>query len=73
MAHAYVTNPSPFLKKDLEAVYARSRVRGKLGFSVYSTRYGRFEAQLNDTDWFTPASCLKLIVTSAALDRPVSM
>lgn len=68
VAHQYATQPSPFLKKDLEAVYNRSRVRGKLGFSVYSTRYGRFEAQLNDTDWFTPASCLKLIVTSAALD-----
>jgi D-alanyl-D-alanine carboxypeptidase/D-alanyl-D-alanine-endopeptidase (penicillin-binding protein 4) len=68
VAHSYVTQVSPFLKKDLEAVFQRSHVRGKLGFSVYSTRYQRFEAQLNDTDWFTPASCLKLIVTSAALD-----
>ncbi len=68
VAHAYITNPSPFLKKDLEEVFRRSRVRGKLGFSVYSTRYGRIEASLNDTDWFTPASCLKLIVTAAALD-----
>ncbi len=67
-AHRYSTQPSPFLKQDLEAVYKRSKVRGKLGFSVYSTRYGRYEAQLNDTDWFTPASCLKLIVTAAALD-----
>jgi PBP4 family serine-type D-alanyl-D-alanine carboxypeptidase len=64
----YVTNPSPFLKKDLEEVYKRSRVKGRLGFSVYSTRYGRIEASLNDTEWFTPASCLKLIVTAAALD-----
>lgn len=64
----YATRPSPFLQKDLEAVYRRSRVGGKLGFAVYSTRYGRYEAELNDTDWFTPASCLKLIVTAAALD-----
>jgi PBP4 family serine-type D-alanyl-D-alanine carboxypeptidase len=67
-ARAYITQPSPFLKKDLEEVYKRSKVRGRLGFSVYSTRYGRIEASLNDTDWFTPASCLKLIVTAAALD-----
>jgi len=67
-AHKYVTQPSPFLKKDLEEVYKRSRMKGRLGFSVYSTRYGRIEASLNDTEWFTPASCLKLIVTSAALD-----
>ncbi len=65
---AYVTHVSPYLKKDLEEVYKRSRIRGRLGFSVYSTRYGRIEASLNDTDWFTPASCLKLIVTAAALD-----
>ncbi len=63
-----VTYPSPYLKQDLEEVYKRSRVRGRLGFSVYSTRYRRIEAALNDTDWFTPASCLKLIVTAAALD-----
>jgi PBP4 family serine-type D-alanyl-D-alanine carboxypeptidase len=67
-AHAYATQASPFLKKDLEDVYKRSKVRGRLGFSVYSTRYGRTEAALNDTDWFTPASCLKLIITAAALD-----
>ncbi|MDB5105198.1 MAG: dacB [Fibrobacteres bacterium] len=67
-ARRYITAPSPFLKKDLEEVYKRSRVRGRLGFSVYSTRYGRIEASLNDTDWFTPASCLKLVVTAAALD-----
>lgn len=64
----YVTSASPFLKKDLEDFYKHSRTRGRLAFSVYSTKYGRIEASLNDTDWFTPASCLKLIVTAAALD-----
>ncbi|MDB5047041.1 MAG: dacB [Fibrobacteres bacterium] len=68
LSRTYVTRPSPFLKKDLEEVYKRSRVKGRLAFSVYSTRYGRTEAALNDTEWFTPASCLKLVVTAAALD-----
>ncbi|HKP97194.1 MAG TPA: D-alanyl-D-alanine carboxypeptidase/D-alanyl-D-alanine-endopeptidase, partial [Fibrobacteria bacterium] len=68
VGRTYATNPSPYLKKDLEEVYKRSRVKGRLAFSVYSTRYGRIEASLNDTEWFTPASCLKLIVTAAALD-----
>jgi D-alanyl-D-alanine carboxypeptidase/D-alanyl-D-alanine-endopeptidase (penicillin-binding protein 4) len=67
-AGTYVTHPSPFLKKDLEEVYKRSRVKGRLAFSVYSTRYGRTEASFNDSEWFTPASCLKLIVTAAAID-----
>ncbi len=64
----YVTGPSPFLNRELEELYKHSRLRGRLAFSVYSTKYGRIEASLNDTNWFTPASCLKLIVTAAALD-----
>lgn len=64
----YVTQVSPYLKKDLEEVIKRGRAKGRVGFSVYSTRYGRFEASLNDTDWFTPASTLKLLVTAAVLD-----
>ncbi len=65
---AYITSPSPSLKKDLEDFYKHSRTRGRLAFSVYSTKYGRFEASFNDSEWFTPASCLKLIVTAASLD-----
>lgn len=66
---AYATAPSKHLLKELETYYNKGqRVRGRLGVSVYSTRYQRLEASLNDTDWFTPASCLKLVVTAAALD-----
>lgn len=65
---AYVTNKSPRLDSILRAEWAKSRIQGRLGFSIYSTKYGRTEASLNDTDWFTPASNLKLVVTAAALD-----
>ncbi len=65
---AYRTSPSKLLVKELEDAYRKQKVRGTLGVSVYSTRYGRLEASINDTDFFTPASCLKLVVTSAALD-----
>jgi PBP4 family serine-type D-alanyl-D-alanine carboxypeptidase len=65
---AYVTSANLLLKKDLEDFIKKSRTRGRVAFSVYSTKYGRIEASLNDTDWFTPASCLKLIVTAATLD-----
>jgi PBP4 family serine-type D-alanyl-D-alanine carboxypeptidase len=64
----YATSASPYLAKQLEDFWKRSRVGGKLAASVYSTRYGRFEVDINDSDWFTPASCLKLIVTASALD-----
>jgi PBP4 family serine-type D-alanyl-D-alanine carboxypeptidase len=64
----YVTQASPYLAKQLEDFWKRSRLGGKLAVSVYSTRYGRMEVAFNDTDWFTPASCLKLIVTASAID-----
>ncbi len=64
----YPSSPSPFLSKELEEYFLRSHVGGRLGVSVYSLHYGRFEAAIHDFDWFTPASCLKLIVTAAALD-----
>lgn len=64
----YRTAPSGLLEQELEAFYKSQRVKGRLGVSVYSTRYDRLEASINDTDWFTPASCLKLVVTAAALD-----
>jgi PBP4 family serine-type D-alanyl-D-alanine carboxypeptidase len=65
---AYATQSSPRLDSILRAEWAKSRIQGRLGFSVYSTRYRRTEASLNDTAWFTPASNLKLVVTAAALD-----
>lgn len=65
---AFRSSPTPLLERELEEVYRRQKVRGRLGISVYSTRYGRLEASLNDTEFFTPASCLKLVVTAAALD-----
>ena len=65
---SYPSQPSPFLTRELDSLFRRSRVGGRVGISVYSTRYQRFEAAINDTEWFTPASCLKLIVTAAALD-----
>ncbi len=59
---------SPLLLKDLLEFARSSKVDGRLGISVYSTRHDRFEASHNDTAFFTPASCLKLITTAAALD-----
>jgi D-alanyl-D-alanine carboxypeptidase/D-alanyl-D-alanine-endopeptidase (penicillin-binding protein 4) len=60
--------PTPLLKQDLLDFAARTGVDGELGFAVYSVRHQRFEAVWNDTGFLTPASCLKLIVTAAALD-----
>ncbi len=62
------TEPSPLLLRDLQDKVKHSRVRGRVGLAVYSLRFQRFEAEWNDTDWFTPASCLKLLVTAAVLD-----
>lgn len=59
---------SQALIEEIQKVYKSQRVRGRLGVSVYSTRHDRLEASINDTDYFTPASCLKLVVTAAALD-----
>lgn len=65
---AYRTAPSRLLEQELQAYYKSQKVRGRLGVSVYSIKHGRLEASINDTDWFTPASTLKLVVTAAALD-----
>jgi D-alanyl-D-alanine carboxypeptidase/D-alanyl-D-alanine-endopeptidase (penicillin-binding protein 4) len=62
------TAPSHLLVDEIEKVYKAQRVRGRLGVSVYSVKHGRFEASINDDQFFTPASCLKLLVTAAALD-----
>ncbi len=61
-------NVSPLLLRELRDSAAHTRVRGRMGVAIYSLRHQRFEAEWNDTDWFAPASCLKLVVTAAALD-----
>jgi len=60
--------PTPLLLQDLKDFADRSGVGGDLGFAIYSVRHQRFEAVWNDTGFLTPASCLKLVVTAAALD-----
>ncbi len=60
--------PSSLLLDELLAFARASKVDGRLGISVYSTRYNRFEASHNDTLFFTPASCLKLVTTAAVID-----
>ncbi len=67
-AKEWHTEPSPLLLKDLQNYVDSTHIGGQVGISIYSIRNQRFEAQWNDTEWFTPASCLKLIVTAAALD-----
>jgi PBP4 family serine-type D-alanyl-D-alanine carboxypeptidase len=65
---AWKTAPSHQLDSILRLHWERSKIKGRLGISVYSTRYGRTEASLHDSEWFTPASNLKLIVTAAVID-----
>ena len=60
--------PSPELQKDLTDFVDRAGVGGELGFAIYSVRQQRFEAAFNDSGFLVPASCLKLVVTAAALD-----
>ncbi len=65
---AWKTLASHRLDSMVQAEWARSKLRGRLGVSVYSTRYGRAEAGVHDSEWFTPASNLKLVVTAATID-----
>jgi PBP4 family serine-type D-alanyl-D-alanine carboxypeptidase len=65
---AYRTQASPKLDSIIQAVWKKSRIKGRLGVSVFSTKHQRREAGMNDSEWFTPASNLKLVVTAAVLD-----
>lgn len=60
--------PSPELQRELLDFAERSGVGGELGFAVYSVKHQRFEAAWNEAAFLVPASCLKLVVTAAALD-----
>ncbi|MBF0430629.1 MAG: D-alanyl-D-alanine carboxypeptidase/D-alanyl-D-alanine-endopeptidase [Fibrobacteria bacterium] len=42
-------------------------IGGRLGLSIYSTKHNRYEARIADTELYTPASCLKLLVTAACI------
>ncbi|MFC1586364.1 D-alanyl-D-alanine carboxypeptidase/D-alanyl-D-alanine-endopeptidase [Fibrobacterota bacterium] len=44
-----------------------SSIRGTVGISVYSLKHNRYEVNINDTSFYSPASCLKLLVTAAAI------
>ena len=55
------------LKNELDTLIQRAKLNGKVGITVISNKYQRYEIRKQDQDWFTPASTQKVLVTGAAL------
>ncbi len=56
------------LNEKIKALKKAANPGGSLGVSVYSLKHNRFEMVLGDTMLYTPASCLKVLVTATALN-----
>jgi D-alanyl-D-alanine carboxypeptidase/D-alanyl-D-alanine-endopeptidase (penicillin-binding protein 4) len=65
---SYATRSDEKLDSLLKGLHQASRLGGRLGISVISVGHNRTEVGLDDSSFYGPASCLKLLITAAAID-----